>query len=788
MRTPMMKEREKRQQAIVYGIICFVFWLIGSYGILHYSAVRASNKRYDASQCFNEAMSNMILHPTNIFPISGSTVSMIFMVTLLAGCFIMMGISTNALKKHDGANVKGGARLMNRYDLKEYNLTFSDPPRKPTFNGPKNMILSKEIMLSLDNRETKRNCNVLCIGGSGAGKSRYFAAPNILQYNANFVITDPSGELLSKYGKALEDNGYHVKVFNLKNTYEGSRYNPFRYIYAEKDVFILVNTLIKNTTPPDSHAGDPFWEKCEKMLLQSLILFLWHEVPEKDQTFEKLLALLDMEKVDENDDDKPSPLKIIFDDLEKEAPDHLAVRQYKAFRVAAGKTLKSILISVYARIESFMLADIKYLTGDDDLDLYSFADTKQALFVILPTADTTFNFLASLMYSQLFSVLYDYAETRVHFGWKAYIPGTETRLEEIIKIVQAPSEKNIENAKKEIMAFVKDIKNGTKLVPNNSRKVWEIRTVKGNKLVAWRGGKNSAEKLRQELQHIEFKQCERELLPNHVRFILDEFANIGQIPDFVQKLATIRKYAISCAIILQNISQLKKMYKDDWNSITGNCDSWLFLGTNDSETIKWMMEPLGKKTTVVQNVSWSKSGGSTSYNKDSIELLTADQIFLMETMECLVVVRGCHPYYGKKYDLLNHPNFPYADKTAGKFKIPVNEAIKNRREGPRRLWNNSSESVSNIANSAESSAEQPKLVNDTQPKSNNGSKESNKKKTKAENNIPDPSFIASALDNGVKGTPVKNIPKDNAIKERENSTFELTEVDESTPKRYKKTN
>ena len=667
------KEKSKKLTLKIYAIIAGIGYLFGVYWYLHFNTVRTEDPRLDTTAAFELTKQHM-LHPTSI-DFSSDVFMNIFLITLgiiVAGA---MAWATKALKKHDNPDtVNGEAHLMTLKELNTYNLKRSDPIGKPENDGPNNMIISKDIRLAIDGDATRRNCNVLVIGASGAGKSRFFAAPNILQFNSNFVITDPSGELLNDYGKALEDNGYAVKVLNLVDMYSGNRYNPFHYIKQEKDVFIVVNTLIKNTTPEGKNSGDPFWENSEKVLISALMLYLCYTQPEENRTFSNLVDLINEAEVDENDASAQSPLDKRFYDLERETTEtlpngtkicnNLAVKQYKTFKLGAGKTLKSILISAGTRLEAFKLADIKYLTDADEMHFEEFSDTKQALFVIVPTADTTFNFIVSMMYSQLFTSLYNYVETSVQNGYKVFIDRFNT-----IKVFHAKNSAESKEAEQKAKALVKEIKAGTKIKKSKSRNLYRIYTKKGT-LLGWRGTVKGAKEFEASLAKVSIEKCRRKC-PHHVRFILDEFANIGQIPQFDQKLATIRKYEISCSIIVQAISQLKEIYEKKWNTIAGNCDTKLLLGCDDSETIKWLLETLGKRTTTVQNVSYSDGGkgGSTSYNKSSIEIITADQLTMMQEDECLVKIRGERPLYGKKYELTLHPAYKYANAHKGQFVI-----------------------------------------------------------------------------------------------------------------------
>ena len=681
------REKNHKRMLKTYIIIGAVVYALTLLTIFHMAAIMHDNPRASIEEAMAVAIEEILL-PGKFFHMRVTSQLMMWVGigTVMAATLIFVYVNDAALKKHDNPEtVNGEAHLMNSQELKNFNKRRTDPIGKETSDGPNNMILSRDIKLALDGKKTRRNCNVLVIGGSGAGKSRFFAAPNILQYNANFVITDPSGEMLEDYGKALEDHGYRVRVFNLTDVYKGNRYNPFHYITDEKDVFVLVETLIKNTTPPNKGSSDPFWENSEKLLITALILYLWH-VPDAKlkkeglaRDFRSVTKMLDMAEVDENDDSRESKLDTLFIELAEVDPENLAVQNYHSFRQAAGKTMKSILISVNVRLKAFRLSDIQYLTGKDEFEFEKFADTRQALFVIIPTADTTFNFLVSLMYSQLFTSLYNYVETRAKYGWEAYVNDLN-----IIRVEQAYGLKQSRKAKKKIVSFVKEVKEGTVIKPNNKKRLWEIYTKQGT-LVGWRGQKKKAIEFQESLSKLKVRKAPRKC-PNHVRLILDEFANIGQIPDFDAKLATIRKYEISCSIILQAISQLKDLYDKKWNTIAANCDEKLFLGCDDEDTIEWLLKMLGKKTTNVENMSFQGNGnGSTSYNRSSIELLTIDQITMMDDDECIVRIRGERPYYGKKYELTAHPNYNYAQKTAGTFVIPASEnAYKHKQSGPLR--------------------------------------------------------------------------------------------------------
>lgn len=728
--------KRKKRMYIITGIIIF---LIIAVNVIHVQAVQADNPRYDLGQSIMGGMLEVFTHPTHIL-LNGST----FMILVIVGLILFVLISPLCVMREYDKNPYGEARFMNKEDENAYNMKRTEPFGETSHDGKGNMILSRGIFLSMDGYTSRRNCNVLIIGGSGAGKSRFFASPNILQYNANFIITDPSGELRDDYAKGLEDNGYKVKCFDLTNVYTSNKYNPFNYIKTEKDVFILVNTLIQNTTPPGKNGGDPFWENSEKLLLTALILYIWHtERDPAKRTFSQVLRLLDMANIDENGDDTESPLDIMFAQLEKKNPKNLAVKQYKKFKLGGAKTLKSILISVGVRLENFDLEDIAYLTSEDELDFDHFADTKQALFVVIPTADKTFNFIVSLMYSQLFMSLYNYVETRAKYGWEAV-----TSDGEIVKVVQAPSSRKSANAKAAVEKFIKEVQNGVVVEKDNIKKLYKVRTmpqakrvkaakaefsqikeqykedlksknkkikekaeeaihqaekkyrhIEEKEIIGWRGSKKMVDDYVARLKTLKAQNCPRRC-PNHVRFILDEFANIGQIPDFNEKVATIRKYSISVSIIIQALSQLKTLYKDDWNTLVGNCDTKLFLGSDDSDTIEWLVKALGKQTVTARNHSNSSNSSSESFNQTGADLIPADAVSRMPDTDCIVKVRGHFAWYGKKYELTLHPNYEYAHKVAGRFVFIADTPPKIDKR-PQREQEEEDASVEELASSAE---------------------------------------------------------------------------------------
>ena len=422
--------------------------------------------------------------------------------------------------------------------------------------------LTQHVQLGLDTHKHRRSLNVLVIGGSGAAKTRSFVLPNILTANTNYVITDPKSEVLLATGGYLKEQGYDVRVLNLVNLEQSDGYNPFCYLRDEKDVLKLVNNLIQSTTPKGSHESDPFWTKAETALLQAIILMLFQEAPEYEQNFSMVMRVLEYAEVREEDEGHVSPLDLLFESIERRKPDSVAVRQYKVFKLAAGKTAKSILVSTAVRLAPFNLPQIQALTEHDDMDLYTLGEKKVALYAVIPDNDNTFNFLVSLLYAQAFQALY-YSADQIHHG----------------------------------------------------------------------------------------------PLPRHVRFVLDEFAAMP-LPGFTRELATMRSRSISASVIIQNMAQIKELYKDSWETIPGNCDTILYLGGNESSTHKYVSEMLGKATidTQTHGQTKGKSGSySTNFQMSGRELLTPDEVRKLDNRYALLFIRGASPVMDEKYDLMHHP-------------------------------------------------------------------------------------------------------------------------------------
>ena len=473
--------------------------------------------------------------------------------------------SKNAKKYRRGVEY-GSARWGGPKDIAPY--------IDPVFDN--NILLTQTERLTMNNRpkdpKTARNKNVLVIGGSGSGKTRFFVKPNLMQcvskdYPTSFVITDPKGSLIGEVGQLLVRCGYRVKVLNTINFSKSMRYNPFRYIHSEKDILKLVNTLICNTKGEGEKSAEDFWIKSERLLYSALIGYIWYEAPDDEMNFTTLLEMINASEAREDDPEFQSPVDLMFERLEEKDPEHFAVRQYKKFLLSAGKTRSSILISCGARLAPFDIKELRDLMETDEMELDTIGDRKTALFVIISDTDDTFNFVVSILYTQLFNLLCDKADDEY-------------------------------------------------------------------------GGR----------------------LPVHVRCLLDEFANIGQIPKFEKLIATIRSREISASIILQSQSQLKAIYKDNADTIVGNCDTTLFLGGKEKTTLKEMSEILGKETIDSFNTSENRGrevSHGLNYQKLGKQLMTEDEIAVMDGGKCILQLRGVRPFFSDKYDITKHPNYKY---------------------------------------------------------------------------------------------------------------------------------
>ena len=472
--------------------------------------------------------------------------------------FIVYTKGKNAKKFRQGKEY-GSARWGNKKDIEPY--------MDEKFQN--NILLTQTERLTMNGRPANpkyaRNKNVLVIGGSGSGKTRFFVKPNLMQMHSSYCVTDPKGTIVLECGKMLEDNGYEIKILNTINFKKSMKYNPFAYLRSEKDILKLVQTIIANTKGEGEKAGEDFWVKAEKLYYTALIGYIFYEAPREEKNFATLLDMIDASEVREDDETYMNPIDRLFEALEKKEPTHFAVKQYRKYKLAAGKTAKSILISCGARLAPFDIQELRDLMQEDELELDTLGDRKTALFVVISDTDDTFNFVVSIMYSQLFNLLCDKAD---------------------------------------------DVYGGR--------------------------------------------------LPVHVRCLLDEFANIGLIPKFEKLIATIRSREISASIILQAQSQLKAIYKDNADTIVGNCDSTLFLGGKEKTTLKELSETLGKETIDLYNTSETRSNQKSfglNYQKTGKELMSQDEITVMDGSKCIFQLRGVRPFLSDKFDITKHKNY-----------------------------------------------------------------------------------------------------------------------------------
>lgn len=568
--------KKKLVQAGPYGIIWYLADKVGSvYRIAEGS--QAGEKLVYTFLHFGDAFTEKLpsFHPQD-------------MLVGLLGALIVRGIvyyrSKNAKKYRQGVEY-GSARWGTAADIRP----FVDP------DPENNIILTQTESLTMNSRpkvpKYARNKNIVVIGGSGSGKTRFFVKPNLMQcyskkYPVSFVVTDPKGTLLTETGRMLEHAGYEIRTLNTINFRKSNHYNPFMYIRSEKDILKLVNTIIANTKGEGDKSGEDFWVKAEKLYYQALIGYIWYEAPDEEKNFSTLLEMINASETREDDENFKNAVDLMFEELEEREPDHFAVRQYKKYKLAAGKTAKSILISCGARLAPFDIRELRELMSYDELELDLLGDRKTALFVIISDTDDTFNFVVSIMYTQLFNLLCDRADDRY-------------------------------------------------------------------------GGR----------------------LPVHVRCLLDEFANIGQIPKFDKLIATIRSREISAAIILQSQSQLKSIYKDSADTIIGNCDTTIFLGGKETTTLKEMSEMLGKETIDLYNTSDTRGTNRSygiNYQKTGKELMSRDELAVMDGGKCILQLRGVRPFLSDKYDIRRHKRYKQLSDFDKRLAFDVEKYMRHR--------------------------------------------------------------------------------------------------------------
>ena len=809
----------KKKIKPVYFVYALIF-LLGSYFIIQFTGYQEIYPKEDVVTVFNYTIEGITTNPFTLFTPNAAAWGGICIFGMIFGLILAYIWTVNKRDKHAKGGVNGTAKWIKDSDLpNKWEKHYSDPKDSPNHDGNRNMILTQNVYMSMDTRQTRRNNNVLVIGGSGAGKSRFFVKPNLCQMplNCNFICTDPSGELLADMGTLLEDAGFKIKVFNLVNMDKSDRYNPMNYIHTETDVILLVDCILANTTDPNKKGGDDFWEKAQKLMFQAFIFLIWMHGDKLHlpKNLSSVLYLMDNCQINENDSSNEMNITDQYfaaiksegwhftrsgafkmgkpegadSDLQYYEPigSDICDKQYTKFKMGAGKTLKSILISAMARLSTLDSKDIADLLSSDDIELNKIGDEKTALFVIIPQEHESFNFLAAMLYTQLFQSLYYHAENECRGNYVVVdsqgenvkifeIPHVQeeeeeeddSKLEEVeidfsknsqeeedannkpvrkksllsgfkleskdkdkisnkkhginSKSAEKALDENVEHSqyvntkkfnsqeelnnafngatednafnkavvikeedfapeneadnevknekndaiKKEAEAFCTRAKDHAHCVKKGNYYYIKVPAESGNKDDEIIVGKYlHADFARKKLKAIK-EGCKVTIcglrLPYHVRFMLDEFANIGQIPDFTKKLATMRKYEISSTVILQNLAQIKNMYKDDWGSIMGNCDYFVFLGCPENDTLEYVSKMLGKETITVRDHSTSKGGkgsSSLSYKQQGRELATPDELRRMKDNECIFVLRGEQPYRGLKHQYDTHDNYKY---------------------------------------------------------------------------------------------------------------------------------
>ena len=562
----MNRQNDTKTVGILFACgVPVVVWV----ALIFASCYRQGNKLFELLERLMVALENPMQIVINEYSVKAVLI-FLFLYAMGIGVYFSSRENRRPGEEHGSAKWGSVRSIVKRYIDRE--------------DKSSNLIITQTMRLGLNAKKHRRNLNVLVIGGSGAGKTRFYAKPNIMQCNTSFIIADPKGEMLRAVAPLLLEKGYDVKVFNLITPQDSDGYNPFVYVRTDEDVIKLITNLIQNTTPKNAQQNDPFWEKSEIALDTALMLYLLHEAPPEEQNFEMLMFMIENAATMEDDDEYQSPVDMLFQGLEEENPEHIALRQYKIFKQASGKTAKSILISAAVRLAAFNLPEIARMTSYDDLDLGSMGEKKKAIFCVIPDNDNSFNYLVGMLYTQAFQELY-YRADHIH------------------------------------------------------------------------GGE----------------------LPMPVHFVMDEFANVALPDNFERLLATMRSRRISVSIIIQNMAQLKALFKDNWESLVGNCDTMLYLGGNEQSTHEYLSKMLGKETidTRTRGITKGQHGSSnTNYQNAGRELMTLDEVRLLNNAKALVFIRGEKPIEDKKFDILSHPNIkltadggavPYTHSKAGKY-------------------------------------------------------------------------------------------------------------------------
>lgn len=687
------KNKLDKKKFAKYTVACFAFYL---YIILHLLTAVEKHTISGITIGFKE----MFTSPFNIsIKLNDGLLELFLIIYAAAILYIYFSMKKNM---HDAAGIEKDSAEWNE-DYEDYNIrkTFPygsptheeyDIASKKTVDSFENMIMSQNVRLGMDNKITRRNGNIICFGGSGTGKTFFEIKPNLLQCHSSYVITDPSGELLKAYGHFFQNMGYKLKILNLKEMIYSNHYNPLAYLRKDEDVITLVKIIMDSTQPEDSKP-DQFFDSATEALLQALIYYLWRNFPD-EANLPNVMKMIEWADVSEDDNSgKKNVLDELFEDEHKNNPDSLAYQQYCIYKKGTGKTLKSILISTGVRLTKFNLPSVRRLTATDDMELDRMGSDRIALFLVLPTGDNGFNFLSAMLYSQLFSQMYYKAETeclsQTHIYEKkiSYIAKKKedyTFIEKIkskIPFFEPPmikqeaqgrflsSHEDDEDAKD----YIKDIKKA-KIISKD--KVTNKKEDKNMPVLAIKRGDNyeilkefeaetskrNVELLKQwrnMYKNYKLVKFNDVTLPEPVRFMLDEFKNIGKIPGFEQYLATIRKYKISVFIVYQSLSQLKAMYEKNWGEIIDNCDTTIYLGGQGTETAEEISKLLGNMTITTKgtNVSDGTKGDSKSYNSQERALATTAELIRMEEDDCVVLIRGEKPFNEKKYYCPKHPRY-----------------------------------------------------------------------------------------------------------------------------------
>ena len=515
-----------------------------------------------------EILPNLMTVFNNPFHIEFCEDSLKTVLVLLLAYGMAIGIYFSTRRNYRRREEHGSAKWG---DAKAVNKKYYQAPKS------ENKLMTQNVSIGINTKKHRRNLNTLVCGGSGAGKTRFYCKPNLMQANTSFVILDPKGEIVRDVGKLLEAKGYEIKVLDLISMEKSHCYNPFVYLQNDNDIQRLVTNLFKSTTPKGSQSNDPFWDTAASMLLLALVFYLHYEAPPDEQNFAMVMEMLRAGAIEDEDDNRPSPLDCLFDELAEDNPEHIAIKYYRSYHSGSAKTLKSIQITLAARLEKFNLESLASLTSTDELELGTLGEKKTALFALIPDNDTSFNFLVSILYTQLFQQLF-YSADHIHGG----------------------------------------------------------------------------------------------SLPIPVHFLMDEFANVSLPDDFDKILSVMRSRSVSVSIILQNLAQLKALFEKQWESIVGNCDEFLYLGGNEQSTHKYVSELLGKAT--IDTNTYGKSEGrsgsySTNYQISGRELLTPDEVRMLDNQYAILFIRGERPVLDFKYDILKHPNVALtADGKAGVYK------------------------------------------------------------------------------------------------------------------------